>query len=391
MSQPPKIYVLIAAAGAGTRFNDDKNTPKQYQNLAGVPILKRTVLKFKKISNINEIKCIINPKNKDKYKTIVSDLEIAPYAEGSSTRKASIYKGLKSLDKAKNEDIILIHDAARPLVSENDIINLLEALKTHQAATLATPITETLRQSDDENCANIVSRDGLWSIQTPQAFRYGDIMKAHEAANESIEYTDDTSLATAIGIDVKLVKGSAENIKITTKDDLKMAEKLLQSESITRTGLGYDVHAFDNCSGPVRLCGIDIPHTYKLKGHSDADVGLHAITDAILGAIGEGDIGQHFPPSDNAFKDMDSAIFLEKTMKIAAKHNAAINNIDLTLICEEPKIGPHAHEMRKRVASILKVKENAINIKATTSEQLGFTGRKEGIAAQAIATVSIHE
>jgi len=237
----------------------------------------------------------------------------------------------------------------------------------------------------------MVSRDGLWEMQTLHAFRYADILKAHESSNPDCEYTDDTSLATAIGIDVKIIQGSAENFKITTKDDFKMAEKLLASQSIIRTGLGYDVHAFDHDSkGPIRLCGIDVPHTYKLKGHSDADVGLHAITDAILGAIGEGDIGQHFPPSDNTYKDMDSAIFLEKTMKIAAKHNASINNIDLTLICEEPKIGPHAKAMRTRVASIIGIDENAINIKATTSEQLGFTGRKEGIAAQAIATVQIN-
>ena len=388
MSQSPNIHVLIAAAGTGTRFDNNKSTPKQFQNLYGIPILKRTINKFKKNNNINTINCIINLNYQDIYNDITKGVEIDQTIEGSKSRKNSIFNGLKSLYKVKNEDIILIHDAARPMIDEKDIQSLINAMQTSQAATLASPVSDTLRKSDNDHCAEMVSRDGLWALQTPQAFRYEDILKAHEAANDDTEYTDDTSLVTAIGIDVKLVKGSPDNIKITTQDDLKMAEKLLQSQTITRTGIGYDVHAFDNSPGPIRLCGIDIPNPHKLKGHSDADVGLHAVTDAILGAIGEGDIGQHFPPSDDTFKNMDSGIFLEKTMEIATRHNATINNIDLTIICEEPKIGPHTKEMRSRVASIIDIDESAVNIKATTSEQLGFTGRKEGIAAQAIATVS---
>ena len=386
----PQIHVLIAAAGSGARFNSDDNMPKQYQFLNGKTILDRAIDKFKNINKINNIYCIINPNYEDKYNTINNAGRVSTL-EGSKTRKNSIFNALKTIPDVKSEDIILIHDAARPLVAEADIIKLIKSLDQNRAATLATPVTATLRKEDKNNCGVQIPRDGLWAMQTPQAFRYKDILKAHESAEDGINYTDDTSLATAIGIDVKLVEGNNENFKITTQDDLKMAEKILQSQSITRTGLGYDVHAFDKDStGPIRLCGIDVEHIYKLKGHSDADVGLHAITDAILGAIGEGDIGQHFPPSDDTYKDMDSAIFLEKTMEIAASHNAIINNIDLTLICEEPKIGPHALQMRQRVASILKLPEGTINIKATTSEQLGFTGRKEGIAAQAIATVQIN-
>lgn len=390
MSQT-QIHVLIAAAGSGTRFNNGDTLPKQYMPLNGKTIIRRTLENFTTMDEITTIQCVINPDHEELYNSAVKGLKITPFITGSNSRKNSIFNGLKSLNKVKNEDIILIHDAARPLISKDDIRTLIKSLENTQAATLAHPIAETLRKGNNDNCADLISRGDLWGMQTPQAFRFADILKAHEAANDETEYTDDTSLATAIGINVKLIKGSSENFKITTIEDFKMAEKLLTAQTSTRTGLGYDVHAFDEIgTGPIRLCGIDIKHDKTLKGHSDADVGLHAITDAILGAIGEGDIGQHFPPSDNTYKDMDSAIFLEKTMELAAKHNATINNIDITLICEEPKIGPHAPKMRQRVASIIGINEATINIKATTSEQLGFTGRREGIAAQAIATVSIH-
>ncbi len=389
MSQSSDIHVLIAAAGSGTRFGGAAALPKQYHDLLGQSILRRTILKFKNINKINNISCIINPIFKEEYAFATKNIDLAPHSTGGKTRKESIFNGLKNINEANNEDIILIHDAARPLIPEDDILKLIDALETSRAATLARPVSETLRKGENNHCSDIVSRDSLWAIQTPQAFRYGDIMKAHEQSRDDIEYTDDTSLITAIGIDVALVEGSAENIKITTKNDMRMAEKLLSTQTSTRTGLGFDVHAFDaESSGPIRIGGIDIEYDKKLKGHSDADVALHAITDAILGAIGKGDIGQHFPPSDDTFKNMDSAIFLQKAHEMALKQNASINNIDLTIICEEPKIGPHAAKMRHRIASILNLNESAINIKATTTERLGFTGKKEGIAAQAVATVT---
>ena len=387
MSQPT-IHVLIAAAGSGSRFDSNADIPKQYQALNGKAVLRRTVEKFLKIDAVTSIQCIINPEHEELYQQAVHGLNISPFIIGSNSRKNSIYNGLKSISQ---KDIVLIHDAARPLISKTDILKLIETLKTKRAATLAHPVSETLRKSTNDNCANIVSRDGLWALQTPQGFYYEDILKAHESADGETEYTDDTSLATAIGIDVKLVHGSTENFNITTKDDFKMAQKLLSAQSITRTGLGYDVHAFDeDGTGPIRIGGIDMDYPKTLKGHSDADVALHAITDAILGAVGQGDIGVHFPPSDDAFKNMDSAVFLKKAIEIAKENNANINNIDLTIICEEPKIGPHAPKMKAQIASIVDIPENAINIKATTSEKLGFTGRKEGIAAQAIATVTQH-
>lgn len=388
MSQP-KIHVLIAAAGSGTRFDDKSEIPKQYQNLAGKPVLRRTVEAFLSIEDISSIQCIINPNHKELYNKATEGLNICNFIEGSNSRKKSITNGLKDIHEVKDEDIILIHDGARPLISRDDILKLIASLNDNQAASLARPVSETLRKGDQNNCSELVSRDNLWAMQTPQAFRYKDILKAHNNADANTEHTDDTSLATAIGINVKLIQGSAENIKITTKDDLAMAEKLINKQTITRTGLGYDVHAFDEeGTGPIRIGGIDIDHPRTLKGHSDADVALHAITDAILGAVAQGDIGVHFPPSDDAFKNMDSAVFLEKAVEIAKENGASINNIDLTIICEEPKIGPHGSKMKAQIASIVDIPESTINIKATTSEKLGFTGRKEGIAAQAIATVT---
>lgn len=386
MPETSKIHVLIAAAGVGERFiGGHSKVPKQYHLINGVQIIERSISKFKKINNISSISCIINPKHKE----MLSGINGIRLIEGGKTRKESVFNGLKGLPDVKNEDVVLIHDAARPLVPLGDIEALINSLKTCRAATLAKPVSSTLRKQKDECCDEIVDRNQLWAIQTPQAFRYADIIKAHEKSPN--DATDDTSLVTKIGVDVKLVQGSPENFKITTYDDFMMAEKLIKAQSTIRTGLGYDVHAFDNTTtGPIRLGGIDIEHTHKLKGHSDADVALHTITDALLGAISEGDIGQHFPPSDNTYKDMDSAVFLEKARDLLNEHNASINNIDLTIICEAPKIGPHAQKMRTRIATILDIQECAINVKATTSEKLGFTGRKEGIAAQAIATVTIN-
>ena len=265
MSQP-KIHVLIAAAGSGTRFDDKSDVPKQYQDLAGKPVLKRTVEAFLSIAGISSIQCIINPEHKKLYDKAIDGLRISNSIEGSNSRKKSITNGLKNIHEVKNEDIILIHDGARPLISKDNILELIASLNNNQAASLARPVSETLRKGDKDNCSELVSRDNLWAMQTPQAFRYKDILKAHNNADANTEHTDDTSLATAIGIDVKLIQGSAENIKITTKDDLAMAEKLINEQTITRTGLGYDVHAFDEeGTGPIRIGGIDIDLPKTLK------------------------------------------------------------------------------------------------------------------------------
>lgn len=385
----PSFHVLIAAAGSGQRM--DSETPKQYLKIHGKPVLRYSIETFLSMPECASLRVIINPDDAGLYHDAVMGLNLPPPITGGKERNISINNGLKKLDKVKYKDIILIHDAARPLVSTTDIKALLSSLRNNRAASLATPISSTLRRANSENqAAEQISRDNLWALQTPQAFRYEDLRNAHEQADPSKTHTDDTTLVSAIGIPVKLVEGSKNNLKITNPEDLPMAQKLLTPQTQTRSGLGFDVHAFDNEKpGPLRLCGIDIEHDRALKGHSDADVALHALTDALLGAIGEGDIGRHFPPSNNDYKDMDSTIFLEKALEMARAKHGQINNLDLTIICEEPKITPHAPEMTHRISQILNLDQNAINIKATTTERLGFTGRKEGIAAQAIITVTM--
>lgn len=386
------FHVLIAAAGSGTRFGND--TPKQYQKINGKTVLRHTIEAFLAHPDTASIHVIIDPEHADLYHDTVHGLDIAPYIKGSNTRNKSINNGIEALSNLKGKDIILIHDAARPLISTEKIGIISRESLNKGACTLATPVTDTMKYADQNANINAnIARKNAWNIQTPQAFHYGLIKQAHEQ-NTDPTITDDTSLIQALGHKVTLIEGDKTNIKITTKDDLELVRAIMKTnqKTETRTGMGYDVHAFkklENSSGQIRLCGIDIPHDRSLKGHSDADVGLHTITDAILGAISEGDIGTHFPPSNNDFKNMDSAIFLEHAIKLTQEKGAKINNIDLTLICEEPKIGPHNNAMIARIAEITGLAPGRISVKATTSERLGFTGRKEGIAAQAVATIEI--
>ena len=365
--------------------------PKQYLKLGGKAVLRHAIETFLSIPKCASLHVIINSDDADLYHDAVNGLPVGDFIEGNKERNLSVYNGLKKLSHLKNEDIILVHDGVRPLITLQKITYLLKAMQDNRAASLATPLNATLRRANTEDEAQEqIPREHLWAMQTPQAFRYGDLLKAHKNADTIENVTDDTNLVSALGIPVKLVQGRETNIKITLPQDLHMAEQLLKSQMHTRSGSGFDVHAFDaESKGPVRLCGIDIDHDHKLKGHSDADVALHAITDALLGAIGEGDIGQHFPPSDNTYKNMDSAIFLEKALQMAQSKGASINNIDLTIICEAPKIGSHVSAMKTRLSEIMNLRVSAMNVKATTTEQLGFTGRKEGIAAQALVTVSM--
>ena len=387
MTTTPKIYALIAAAGNGSRLGGEK--PKQYQLLAGKPVLRHTVETFVKAGVFDGIRVIIAPQHAELYHDAVKGLDIGDPIHGGKERKDSVYKGLEFFAKVSHDDIVLIHDAARPFVTIKQIKDLIAATKTHKVATLATGAADTLMRNEG---AEYVNRDGLWNLQTPQGFHYGLILQAHKQHNTESAWTDDTSMLAAQGHPIHIVEGSRKNFKITTPDDLTMAEQLMKPSFITLTGQGYDVHTFeDETEGPVRLCGVDVPHRRALAGHSDADVGLHAITDALLGAMGDGDIGRHFPPSDNTFKDMDSAIFLRKAVEMPKDKGGKLLNIDLTLICEEPKIGPHAALMQQRVAEIAELNAKRVNIKATTTEGLGFTGRKEGIAAQAITTINLPE
>lgn len=380
--------LLIAAAGSGARIGGD--VPKQYIEIGGKTILRHTLDKFLKIDGLKEVRVIINPEHERLYRKSVRGLSIGDFISGKKTRKDSIYNGLKALSNKKHEDNVLIHDAARPFFDAQDVLMLLETLRAYKAVSLFCSNPNTLF---DSKTNNYIDRTNMRSILTPQGFHYETIMAAHEKYLGSDGFTDDTSLVMAMGEHVEFIDSYAHNFKITTADDLKMAEMLLNDKrTITRTGLGFDVHAFAlEPSDSIRLGGIDIPHSKSLKGHSDADVVLHTITDALLGTIAAGDIGDHFPPSNNDFKNMDSAVFLEKAAKIVVNRGGEIVNVDVTIMCEAPKIGPHKERMRQRIAKILDVDLGKISIKATTTEKLGFTGRGEGIAAQAVANVSVVE
>lgn len=381
----PLFHLLIAAAGSGSRTG--LNTPKQFARIGGKTILQHTIEKFIAHPRCASINIIIAPKDEKEAQAIAEHVKIDQIIHGSNTRKGSIYNGLKALSNLSSDDIILTHDAARPYTSTHDLDALLAALPAAKSATLAKPVNDTLRKSTGER----IERDNLYALQTPQAFCYGDIMTAHEAAKNENSHTDETSIMAAAGHPTTIIASQHMNDKITHAQDIMIAETLLSPATETRIGQGYDVHAFEAApsDNPLILCGITVPHDRTLLGHSDADVGLHTITDALLGAIGAGDIGRHFPPSDAAFKNMDSAIFLEKARDIIAEAGGTIINIDLTLICEAPKITPHADKMITRVADILQIDPRRVSIKATTTERLGFTGRSEGIAAQGIATVKV--
>lgn len=387
-------FVLIAAAGSGQRLGGD--LPKQYRKIAGKTILRHAIDCFLAAGfSEKQMGVVIDPAHKALYDEAVRGLDLRSVSYGDKTRNKSVYNGLLSFIYAKDKDKILIHDAARPFLRPVEIDKLLSALEQqYQAATLAVPVADTLRYGEQANkpiLGKTVDRNELWAVQTPQGFHYGALMEAYGQIEPSRNYTDETSLVSDCGIDVAIVEGHRQNFKITTQDDLELAARLMTGAGTnmeTRTGAGFDVHAFTD-GNSVRLCGVDIPHDRKLSGHSDADVGLHAITDALLGAIAAGDIGSHFPPSGPQWKGMESSVFLEKAVALVKEKGGRITHIDLTLICEAPKIGPHREAMQARVAEICGLSPDRISIKATTTEGLGFTGRKEGIAAQAIATVML--
>lgn len=378
------FHVLIPAAGSGTRAG--LSIPKQYRKVGGKMILRHTIEKFIGIQGLKSIRVIIDPEHAEWYREAIQGLDLAPPVFGARTRKQSVYNGLSAFTRAELEDLVLIHDAARPFVSVELVHRLLESMTRSAAATLAAPVADTLIDQD----YNRYDRDRISAVQTPQAFHIGLLKKAHEFFRNDDRFTDDAGLIAALGEQVTLVPGSRDNFKITTNEDMAMAERLLAPQRESRTGFGYDVHAFDPAPATkIRLGGIDIPHTQKLLGHSDADVVLHALTDALLGTIGDGDIGQLFPPSDMQWKNADSEIFLKEAVRRVRARDGIITHADITLIAEAPKIGPHRDAMQKRIAGILGIEANRVGLKATTSEGLGFTGRREGIVAQAVATITL--
>ncbi len=385
--------VLIVAAGRGARAGS-ANGPKQYQPLGGTPMLARTIRAFTAHPGCTIIQVVIHPDDAALYRTAlahVADLAkvVAPIA-GGATRQASVRLGLAAL-ATQNPARVLIHDAARPFVSADTISNVRAALDRHPGAIAASPVTDTIKRAAASGLIEAtIARENLWRAQTPQGFRFATIVAAHAKAHAESrdDFTDDASLAEWCGLDVALVDGGIGNIKLTTAEDLRMAEQLLAGPALPdiRTGQGFDVHRFTS-GDHVMLGGVRIAHTHGVDAHSDGDVALHALTDALLGAIADGDIGQHFKNTDPAWRGAASDRFLADAGRRVAARHGRISNVDITILAEAPKIGPHRDAMRARIADILGLDITRIAVKATTTEGLGFTGRGEGLAAMATATV----
>ena len=369
------VAAIIVAAGRGTRAGG--TVPKQWQLLAGQPVVRHSIRAFAGLAD--QVILVVHPDDVARATPMGVQL-----VEGGATRDASVRNALNHL-AGTGTSRVLIHDGARPLVSRALITRLIRALDQSVAAAPAVPVTDALWRGDDLRVTGTQDRTGLWRAQTPQAFHFDAILAAHRAHPGGA--ADDVEVARAAGLDVMIVQGDEDNLKLTFAADFARAERILKGRSMDiRVGNGFDVHAF----GPgdhVWLCGVQVPHGRGLVGHSDADVGMHALTDAIYGALAEGDIGQHFPPSDPQWKGAESHIFLRHAANRAAQRGFAIAHADVTLICERPKIGPFAGPMRAALAEILGIAPDRISVKATTSERLGFTGREEGIAALATATL----
>ena len=379
------VAVLVVAAGKGERVGGI--VPKQYAFLMGKPVLRWTLEALARQTDVTAIQVAIGPEQEALYADAVAGLNLRAPIVGGATRQESVRLGLEALADAV-PDIVLIHDAARPLVSDRLIAAVIASLEAGaDAAVPLLPVADTLKKHDG-SAWNTVSRDGLHRAQTPQGFRFAKILRAHRHFAQR-NVTDDMALAELAGLHIREVAGEEENLKITTPEDFVRAEAQLRAKlGESRTGMGYDVHKFV-AGDHVWLCGIKVAHDHALEGHSDADVGLHALTDAILGAIGEGDIGVHFPPSDGRWRGAPSWKFLDHAASLVRRKGGAIVHCDVTLICERPKIGPHREAMRARIADILSLDIARVSVKATTTEGLGFAGRQEGLAAQAVATVRL--
>lgn len=382
MSDNHDTAVILVAAGRGSRMGG--GLPKQYRLLAGRPVLAQTVQAFRD-AGFSRLVLVIHPDDTDHAQEFG-----LPLVLGGASRTASVRAALESL-AGNPPACVLIHDGARPLVPIPVIAEVRAALEHHAAAAPALPVTDALWHGVAGVVTGVQPRDGLFRAQTPQGFRFDAILSAYRA--HPLDAADDVAVARAAGLTVQITTGSEDNLKLTYPVDFERAEGILEKRQAIkgqtmdiRTGNGFDVHAFtdgDHCW----LCGVPVPHGRGLLGHSDADVGMHALTDAIYGALAEGDIGRHFPPSDPQWKGAASHIFLRHAADLARQRGFALTHCDVTLICERPKIGPHADAMRAVLAEILSIDAARISVKATTSERLGFTGREEGIAALATATL----
>lgn len=371
-----RIAAILLAAGSGSRFAT--GTPKQFASLAGRPVIRHAAdaltVHAAMLQPVGDPAPIANA---------IAGIHYLPPVPGGATRQDSVRAGLEALTP-HDPDIVLVHDAARPVIPEGTIPALIAALNSAAGAIPAIPVADTLKRVAAGRITATIPRDALYRAQTPQAFHFSALLAAHRAA--TTQATDDAALLEIAGQPVAIVQGSEDNIKLTYPEDQTRLERILTARLVPRVGTGFDVHALQT-GRPLILCGVTIPHDRGLAGHSDADVGIHALCDAIYGALAEGDIGRYFPPADATWKDADSARFLAHAADRIGARGGILANADITLICERPQIAPHAEAMRVRLASILGTDAARVSVKATTTEKLGFTGRGEGIAAQAVVTV----
>jgi 2-C-methyl-D-erythritol 4-phosphate cytidylyltransferase/2-C-methyl-D-erythritol 2,4-cyclodiphosphate synthase len=378
-------YALIVAAGRGTRFGG--TLPKQYLALGGTSVLRHAVAAFAAHPRVAGVLVVIRPEDRALFDHAVSGLSVLAPVPGGAERQDSVRLGLEAL-AAHKPDRVLIHDGARPFPDASLIDRVIDGLDRASAAIPGLALGDTIKRVENGHIVETVDRSQLWRAQTPQGFHFDAILAAHRQMAGRV-LTDDAAVAETAGIAPLIVAGSEENLKVTTTEDLAAAERLLAAgQGDLRVGQGFDVHPF----GPgdhVMVCGVAIPHEVAPVGHSDADVGLHALTDAVLGAIGAGDIGTHFPPSDPRWRGASSDRFLAYAATLVRERGGAIAAVDVTIICERPKIAPYRDRMIERLAEILEISPGRVSVKATTTERLGFTGRGEGIAAQAVATVRL--
>jgi 2-C-methyl-D-erythritol 4-phosphate cytidylyltransferase/2-C-methyl-D-erythritol 2,4-cyclodiphosphate synthase len=385
----PSVAAVIVAAGRGLRAGGD--LPKQYRKLAGEPVIRSSLSLFAWHGQIGAVQAVIHPDDRGAYEAAAKGLRLLPPVSGGASRQASVRAGLEALS-ARTPDIVLIHDAARPFCSTELVSRAIVACGATGAAIPALEVTDTIKRVDvSGHVAGTIDRAQLRAVQTPQAFKFAALLEAHHRAAQAgrDDFTDDAALAEWAGIKVATFAGESGNVKLTTDEDFAKAEsRRIANLADLRLGNGFDVHAFGD-GDHVWLGGVKIPHDRGLTGHSDADVALHALVDAILGALADGDIGKHFSPNDPRWRSASSDQFLKFAVERVNKRGGRIAHLDLTIVCEAPRIGPHRDTIRKRIAEIAEMSIERVAVKATTSEQLGFTGRKEGIVAMATATVRL--
>lgn len=377
---------LVVAAGRGARFGG--GTPKQYRRLGGRTVLERSLRIFTEHPEIGRTLAAIHADDRAHYDSATAGLDLPEPVIGGAARQESARRGLEAL-AARPPERVVIHDAARPLATAEAVSRALAALATHDGAVATVPARDTLKRAENGTIVETIPRDGVRLAQTPQAFRFAGIFAAHRAA-AGLALTDDAAVAERAGLRVAAVESDPDNVKITTEADLARAERLLPRA--VRAGSGFDAHRFaagGEPGAPVMLCGVAVPHDRRLAGHSDADAALHAVVDALLGAVAAGDIGMFFPPGDARWADADSAVFVRRARGEVEAAGGRIVHVDVTIICEAPRIGPWRAAMRARLAGLLDLPEGSVSVKATTTEGMGFAGRGEGIAAQATATVEV--